>query len=86
MVFNQYNVFALKIISAILHLRQSYIKITLHIETYFNGAGIHLRGQLNFPHLHIFASLLIMDINKCQGMMKFSYSNLFLLFIESDSL
>ena len=33
--------------------------------------SVTLSGQLKFTLLHIFASLLIMDINKCQGMIKF---------------
>ena len=34
--------------------------------TYFNGVGTNVSCQLKLTDLHIFVSLLIMDINKCQ--------------------
>ena len=36
--------------------------------------GTYLNGQSNFTYFHMFASLLNMGINRCQGRVKFKSS------------
>ena len=55
-----------------LHLLQSNISTNFHnYWIYFNRAGTHLQGQPKVMYFHIFALLLNMDINRCQGRVKF---------------
>ena len=77
LVFNQYIVFGLKIIFE--NITCFYFSdisglIYIIIKPILMEQGQNLSCQLKLVHLHIFASLLIMDINKCQVMVKFQSS------------
>ena len=58
-----------------LHLLHSNMSTNLYnYWIYFNRAGTHLHGQSKFTYFHIFVSLLNIDINRCQGRVKFQSS------------